>query len=207
MTRQILPRKVIENLIIMQIVIFLILLLSGGVCRGDDYNQDVRGSGYFGIKIDYIHFTDSVLEDNNIENGGYLALETYGMILPQFFLGGEIGFSYIDDTYNDVDTELIFVPVEINVKYRFDLSPRFNLDVGIGGSHIFYKVEIAAETSENNDKDYKSSVWGGQAFVDLNAEFGWFYIGANAKYQITEDINDGVDLDNYRAGAQFGIIF
>lgn len=202
-----LPRKVIANLIIMQVVIFLILFSSGGVSRGADYNQDVRGSAHFGLKIDYIHFTDDVLEDNDIEEGGYLALETYGMVLPNLYFGGEIGVSHIDGSYNSLDTELTFVPVEIYVKYRFDLSPRFNFDIGIGGSHCFYKVEIAAETTEDGDDSDKSSVWGGQAFVDLNAEFDWFFIGVNAKYQITEDFIGGIDLNNYRAGAQFGITF
>jgi len=204
---QILPRKVIENLIIMQVVIFLILLLTGGVCHSADYNQDVPESPYFGLKIDYVHFDDSVLEDNDIEKGGYLALETYGRILPHFYLGGEIGVAYTDGSYKSTDTELTFVPVEINVRYRFDLSPRFNLDIGIGGSHCFYKVEIAAETNKDGDDSDKSSVWGAQTFVDLNAEFGWFYLGVNAKYQITEDVIDGINLNNYRAGAQFGITF
>jgi len=202
-----LPQKVIENSLVTPVVIILILLVTGGVCRGADYNRDVPEAGYFGLKVDYIHFTDSVMEDNDIEEGGYLALETYGMILPQFYLGGEIGVAYTDGSYKSTDTELTFVPVEINVRYQFDLLPPFNLDIGIGGSLCFYNMEIAAGTITGGDDSDKSSAWGGQAFVDLNAEFEWFYIGANAKYQITEEITNDINLNNYRVGAQFGIAF
>jgi hypothetical protein len=207
MVTQTLPRKVIENLIIMQVLIFLNILLWGGVCRGADYSQEISESGYIGLKVDYIHFTDSILEDNDIEKGDYLALETNGMILPNLYLGGEIGVTIIDGSYKDIDTELTFVPVEIHVRYRFDLSSRFNLDVGVGVAHCFYDIEIAAETNKDGDDSDKNSVWGAQASVDLNTQFGWFYIGANAKYQITEDIVDDINLNSYRVGAQFGIAF
>lgn len=207
MVTQAFPRKVIENLIIMQVLIFLIILLWDGVCQGADYRQKDWESGFIGLKIDYIHFSDSILEDNDIEEGGYLALETNGRIFPRFYLGGEIGFSYIDSSYDDTDTKLTFVPVEIHMRYRFELSRRFNLDIGAGVARCFYNVEIAAETTEDGEDSDKSSVWGAQASVDLNSKFDWFYIGANAKYQITEDITDDINLNNYRVGVQFGIAF
>ena len=207
MKPQKLPPKVVENLILIHAVIFLVLFLSGGICRGADYSQEAKKSGFLGLKVDYIHFTDNILEDNDIEKGGYLALETNGRILPNLYLGGEIGVTIINGSYDDTDTKLTFVPVEMNMKYRFELLPRFNLDVGVGVARCFYDIEIAAETNKDGKDSDKNSVWGAQTSVDLNTQFGWFYIGANAKYQITQEITDDINLNNYRVGVQFGIAF
>jgi hypothetical protein len=59
-------------------------------------------------------------------------------------------------------------------------------------------------------------LFGGQFFIDLNYKFNQWFLGINAKYQITEDFEEwghpyGLDLDhnlnNWRIGGQIGFWF
>jgi hypothetical protein len=48
----------------------------------------------------------------------------------------------------------------------------------------------------------------GQVFADLTYKMQWFFVGVNAKYQVTGDFQDeGIDLSNYRLSVQLGAVF
>lgn len=172
------------------------------------------GAGNLALKVDYIDFTDSAMDDLDVDSGLYVGLEAYSHLAdtaPNFYIGMEVGYTNIDGETDvagrDVDTEATFVPIELNLKYAMNIVPNLVIDLGAGPSINYVKVE--APHTFGTDDDW---VWGGQVFADLNYKLNQFFIGINAKYQITEDYEVGdfetdVSLRNWRIGGQVGIMF
>jgi hypothetical protein len=177
------------------------------------------GAGNLALKVDYINFTDGDMDDLDTDSGLYVGLEAYSHladIAPNFYIGVEVGYAKPDGSFEDLgdhyDTEATFVPIELNLKYAMSVAPNFVIDFGAGGSLNYASVEIT-ETEEGEaevkDDDW---LWGGQIFADLNYKINQFFIGINAKYQITENFDRGnreTDLSfrNWRIGGQAGIMF
>jgi outer membrane protein W len=174
------------------------------------------GMGNVAVKVDYIYFTDDVFDNVDIKDAVYLGLEAYYAIMPNLYLGMEAGWAgpsndgRVDDI--DVDLDINYVPVELNLKYAFELSPNWNMDLGAGVSYNYFEIE--ANRLDANADDW---VFGGQVFADVNYKLSkeWF-IGINGKYQFTEDLSfdvRGRDIDtstnanNWRLGAQIGYMF
>jgi hypothetical protein len=66
------------------------------------------------------------------------------------------------------------------------------------------KLYVFATTSSDDD-DWLS---GGQVFADTGYKFGRCLVGVNGKYQLTQDFKDaGFDSNNWRLGAQIGVMF
>lgn len=108
-----------------------------------------------------------------------------------------------------VDTEVTFVPIELNLKYAFDAAPNFVVDLGAGASYNYIKGKLTVDGISGDENDW---LLGGQVFADLNYRSGAFFLGINAKYQTTEDFeikNTGYKLsgNNWRVGGQIGIMF
>ena len=174
------------------------------------------GMGNIALKVDYINFTEDVFDNIDLDNGIYLGLEGYYTIYPNLYLGLEAGWA---GTQNDgdidiggenlnVDIDVTFVPVELNLKYVFELDPNWSIGVGAGISYNYFKIE-----ANNIDESVDDWVFGGQVFADINYKMSkeWF-IGINAKYQFTDDLEfDKADTktsaDNFRLGAQIGYMF
>ncbi len=155
------------------------------------------GVGNIAVKLDYIYFTDDAFDDADIDSGFYVGLEGYGMIVPNLYLGVEGGYANPDDN----NTELTFVPIELNLKYAIEATSNFVIDLGGGGSYNYIEIESGAESEDD-------WIWGGQFFVDLNYTIDQFFLGISGKYQITEDFEDsGIDLNNWRVGGQIGVMF
>ena len=151
------------------------------------------GLGNIAVKADYISFTEGDWKDLDVENGFYVGLEGYGQIAPNLYLGAEVGYanpdgevSFFDPFFGrvNVDTELTYVPVELNLKYAIEAAPNLVMDFGAGVSYNYTKVEISALGISADEDDW---LFGGQFFADLNYKIGQFFIGINAKYQMTED--------------------
>ena len=164
------------------------------------------GAGNVALKLDYISFTESELKDVEVDTGFYIGLEAYGEITPNLYLGAEVGYANPDGSVGIVDTEATFVPIELNLKYAFKAAPNLAIDIGAGVSYNFAKVELTAfGISLYDDDDW---LFGGQFFVDLNYTVNQFFIGVNAKYQLTEDFKDAdFGFSNWRVGGQVGLIF
>ena len=176
------------------------------------------GLGNIALKVDYISFTEDDWKDLDVENGLYVGLEGYGQIASNLYLGAEIGYANPDGQVRlfnpffgtvNADTDLTYVPVELNLKYAIEVAPNLVMDFGAGVSYNYTKVEISALGTSADEDDW---LFGGQFFADLNYKIGQFFIGINAKYQMTQDleINDidtDVSADNWRIGGQVGIIF
>lgn len=166
------------------------------------------GDGNVALKVGYIQFTDSDLKDMDVHKGLYLGLEGYAQIMPNFYLGMEVGYTKpkgtVDLEGEKVDIELTFVPIELNMKYAAKVSPDFVIDIGAGPSYNHIKAE--AEAGKMEDKESKWRL-GGQIFVDANyVTAGGFFVGINTKYQITEKWEDTA-FSNWRVGGQLGWAF
>ena len=73
------------------------------------------GKGNFALKLDYIVFTDSYFDPGgNQDDGVCVGLEGYGEILPNLYLGGEIGTATNVEAAGE---EISFYPLELNLKY------------------------------------------------------------------------------------------
>jgi outer membrane protein W len=174
------------------------------------------GMGNIALKVDYINFTEDVFDNIDLDNGIYLGLEGYYTIYPNLYLGLEAGWAgtsndgdiEIDGEKRNVDIDVTFVPIELNLKYVFELDPNWSIGVGAGISYSFFEIE-----ANKIDESVDDWVFGGQVFADVNYKMSkeWF-IGINAKYQFTDDLEfDNVDTstsaDNFRVGAQIGYMF
>lgn len=172
------------------------------------------GAGNVAFKVDYLRFTDSDFKDLNVENGIYFAGEFYVPIFnPNLYLGLEVGYGWssgdMDIIGADVDVDLDYVPIEFNAKYAFELDPCLVLSLGAGISYNYLNIDADVNGLSLGDSDW---LFGGQFFADLNYKMGQWFMGANVKYQITEDISlNDIDTDasasNFRAGGQFGFMF
>ena len=175
------------------------------------------GAGNVALKLDYINFTESEFKDADIDTGYYIGLEAYGEVSPNLYLGAEVGYANPDDKIDElvdgivvnIKNEVTFIPIELNLKYAFKAAPNFIIDVGAGVSYTFAEVETTASALGISLSDSEDDwLFGGQFFVDLNYTINQFFIGINAKYQLTEDFSDGdVSFSNWRVGGQVGLMF
>lgn len=163
------------------------------------------GNGNFAVTLDYIVFTDSYFDKpGNEDDGLYIGLEGYGKILPNLYLGGEVGQAV---NIGILGEDLSFFPFELNLKYAIEAAPNFAVDFGGGVSYSY--VELRDERPFRSGWDERSDwLFGGQFFADLTYKIHWFFIGVNTKYQITEGFRDeGFNLSNWRIGAHIGVMF
>jgi len=165
------------------------------------------GPNNFTVKLDSIQFNDNALEDFN--NAFFLGLEGYGDLGKNFYLGAEVG--YVDKEVKteiagtQANRELIFIPIELNLKYTVKVVSRLIFDVGGGFSYNYSREKISGAGESSTVNEW---LWGGQGFIDLNYKVEQFFLGANLKYQLTKNGRDlGHNFDNLRVGGQIGVIF
>lgn len=209
-------------------VVIAMITVSPGDIYGDE-KKSVLGDRNFSVKLDYIHFSD------DIDSSYYIGLEGYKALTRHISIGVEAGYS---DTDSDVpvskidtsgvigglvdsplDTEVVFVPIELNVKYLIHAFSHVVIDFGGGFSYIYVSEEITDYDDLLSDffltpddlgtKDTLDDwLWGAQFFADLNYTVKQFFFGINAKYQLTDKGKDtGHSYDNWRAGGQIGVMF
>jgi hypothetical protein len=165
--------------------------------------------GNLAVKLDYINFTDDVAKNFDNDKGIYVGLEGYTAIAPNLYLGAEVGYANpdgsIDIAGTYVDTEVTFVPIELNLKYAIQSAPNLVIDFGAGVSSNYVKEEESAFGFSDSRDDW---LFGGQFFIDLNYTINQFFMGVNAKYQLTEDFKDfNYNYNNWRIGGQIGVMF
>lgn len=180
------------------------------------------GNSNVALKVDWISFTEDVFDKVDLENGIYLGLEGYYAVYPNLYLGMEAGWGgaendkkiTIFDERVKVKTNINFVPIELNLKYAIEASPQWIISLGAGVSYSWFDVQLDVGSQDADNDDW---VFGGQVFADVTYKMNkeWF-IGINGKYQFTEDLEfkvKGKDIDtdtsadNFRIGAQIGMMF
>lgn len=168
------------------------------------------GNGNIALKFSYISFTDEYFDSGSggvyIGIDGYMRLDRNWNFMGKpmhLYLGGEFGTAKNTRIFDDVQ----IVPVEINVKLANKLSQNLVAGYGAGLSYCYGEVtENQIFSGSRTERD--DWLIGGQVFADLTYKIGFFSVGCNAKYQITEDFKDGgVDLSNWKLGAQVGMLF
>jgi hypothetical protein len=163
------------------------------------------GKGNLALKFDYIVFTDGFFDNQGNEDDGlYIGLEGYGKIAPNFYLGGEVGQAA---NISLVGEDIIFVPIEVNIKYASEFAHNLVVDFGAGFSYSYaaLKQSFYVGTAAEERTDW---LFGGQIFADLSYKINWFSIGINTKYQITQSFREeDLDFSNFKLGVHIGIIF
>lgn len=188
--------------------LFLFSIITGFIMASTSVYTEERarlGNGNFALKLDYIVFTDGHFDDpGNEDDGLYIGLEGYGEIIPNVYLGGEVGQAINISAGGD---DISFFPIELNVKYAIEVTPNFIADFGAGVSYSYIELQYQPLFLPIWD-ERDDWLFGGQFFADLTYKIHWFSIGINAKYQVTQDFKDeDFDLNNLRLGAQIGIMF
>ncbi len=178
--------------------------LALAACAADDRPL---GLVHFGIKGDYVKFTDRTMKDAKVDQGGFGGAELYFGLVQGLYIGAESGAAYSQGsvTVLDVkaDNKLLYVPVELNAKYMFALTPWLVLDVGGGGCYSYGRLEATLDGRREVETDWMP---GGQGFADLNLILGPFYIGVDGKYQaLAKFKDDDFNFNNWRLGAHLGL--
>ena len=180
------------------------------------------GNTNIALKVDYISFTGDIFDKVDLKDGVYIGLEGYYGITSNLYVGLEAGWveTENDKTVNllgdrfDVKTNVNYVPVELNLKYVIKASPQWLIALGAGVSYNWLDVELDVCDECSGSEDW---VFGGQVFADITYKMSnqWF-IGINGKYQFTDDLKfdvKGIDIEtdtnanNWRVGAQVGLMF
>lgn len=153
-----------------------------------------------GLKAGVINFTDAAAEDLDVENGPYLGMEGFYGIADRLWLGGEVGYAQSEGSIPLVETELTYIPIELNLKYAAAATPLVAFALGGGVSYNFVRLELdclGACFAEEED-------WlaGAQLFGGIHFNYPRLLLGVEGKYQVTEE-----DLDNWRLTGQAGYKF
>lgn len=196
------------------VLLFTVLVFFAAVATAQAQQRYPLGGGNVAFKLDYLRFTDGDVKDLSLENAVYFGGEFYVPVFnPNFYLGVEVGYAWSSGDVNvlgfDVDVDLDYVPIEFNAKYAFELDPCLVLALGAGISYNYLNIDADVNGFSAGDSDW---LFGGQFFADLNYKMGQWFLGANVKYQITEDVTLGeIETDtsasNFRVGGQVGFMF
>jgi len=201
--------------------LFCFAVFSPPCVQAQTYGSDIA------VRVDYFHFTDSQIKQLNAEDGVYVGLEAYKQLFaPNLFFGIAIGWAGTSGnvsgvvsnlgflpTFVSADSSIDYVPIELNVKYVIPFATYFDFAFGAGGSINYFSlstnVSAPAGVWHVSDSDW---VWGGQFFGEINYRISNWFIGADVKYQFTQDLHlFGVDTqagaDNLRLGGHIGFSF
>lgn len=171
------------------------------------------GRGSVALHISSINFTDGELEDLDVDSETLISLAAYFAIQPNLYLGGEVGFTNLDESTTSgaftLETDLDYVPFEINLKYVTDFQQGLMASLG-GGFSLNYVDGKVSQAFPGTILVSKGDevLLGGQIFCDLIYRTGSLFFGANLKYQLTEELDDlDFDFSNFRIGGQIGLVF
>jgi hypothetical protein len=194
-----------KKLVLVFTLILSLIIVPVVVCNAA---TNALGIINFGVKVDYINFTDDFFKDADVDTGVYLGAEVYSILLPYFYLGLEAGYANPDGKVGGIDTDLTYVPIELNGKFAFEPAKNLAIDLGGGVSVNYAEMKGSVLGIPVTEDDW---LWGGQVFADINYIAGGIvYIGINGKYKFAEkglkDYYD-VDLNNWMVGGQIGLKF
>ncbi len=179
----------------------LLLAVAFGLCviPSSQAAERYQVSPEFAVKVDYIHFFDSAIKNANAQDFVYVGGEFYmPVFFPNFFLGIEAGWAGPSGTITEsafgatasLDTDITYVPIELNAKYVMPINPCWNFALGAGISYNYMNVDTTLKvvgpggsgSFSTNDNQW---LFGGQFFTELNYRYQNWEFGIDAKYQLT----------------------
>jgi hypothetical protein len=187
----------------------LLVALNGMAALAQD--EAVLGKSHYTAELDAMFLQHRTFDTD--DGGVYFGLAGYGHMGDNWYLGGEIGVGAGFGLFL-VDSSS-YMPIELNAKRAFALSPSFVVDLGAGLSYS--RVEFSHDSLFSDD-DWEVTEWvfGGQVMSDLYFKAGSFLLGLKVKYQLTQDVEDvasvispdeGWDYSNLKIGFQIGFRF
>lgn len=190
----------------------LVAMAAVALTPGTSTAEDWPEYGYHGIafKIEYVDFAETVMKSRDVENGIMVGFEGYRRLSQGLYLSGEASVVTIEGTPTPgVNTDLNYMPLEVNVRYVGEGAPSTYFDVGGGVSYSY----VSEKNVLSNNSDTSDWVLGGQVFAALNYVTDRYYGGITTKYQITQNYGDPTsggtrfNLNNWRLGVQAGMSF
>jgi hypothetical protein len=168
------------------------------------------GSDNLAFRLDYIAFTEHNIEDLGVDTAWLIGLEAFREVIPNLYCGFEVGYAHpnVDVEFGGIllETEVTYVPVELNLKYAVEVAPEFIIDFGAGASYNYAEFEVSLMGASVGSED--NWLFGGQFFLDLNYRLDPLFFGVHGKYQITEELRRfRYDFNNWRIGGQIGFVF
>ena len=185
----------------------LIFLLHTSICAADG---EILGSGHFAFKAGLIQLIDDeeLWELSDLEDDNYFAINWYGNLARNLYIGFELGYAEITGEAFGIDTRVVLIPAELNLKYSLGLrNMHFNFGIGVCYIKTYGTIVLPPMVGTLDDFFHERSIYGAQGFAEFNLKLSRYFVGAHAKYQITEDLVDTINLDNYQFGVHVGITF
>jgi hypothetical protein len=205
-----------------RMTVFLILLVFTLV-SSSVYAEKYQIGADVAVKVEYFRFMDDAFKDVGAQDAVFVGVEAYKQLfIPNLYFGLEAGWAGPSGGFDasgffnnqlvtfHIDTDVTYVPIELNAKYVFEINPCLFLDIGAGVSYNYTKLKASALGVSISDDDW---LFGGQFFGELNYNINPnLFLGIGVKYQITDKIRLlGIDTetsaDNLRVGAQLGYKF
>ena len=183
------------------LIVLLAVLPAGFVAKTAQTEETSLEEVTLGLKVGMIGFTSTAADELNVDSGPYVGLEAFRKISERLHLGGEIGYARSSGSIPLVETELTYVPIELNLKYAAAVTQRMDFTLGGGFSYNYVRFEAdCLGTCFDSEEDWHPGLqlFGGVQFNALR-----FLLGVEGKYQVSEER----DLDNWRLTAQAGYRF
>ena len=180
------------------------------------------------LKLDWLTFTDDLLEDTDSSEALYIAIEMRSPVTPLFDIGMEVGYtkfsgdivgpkSISGKSTNFIGTwenTITYVPIEFNLSYsRYFGNLVYMMGSGISGNYVNLEADVNDTVTPFTFSD-EDSAWllGAQVFFDLSYEGETYFFGIDAKYQVVEEtdfFNQWLDVNfsNLRAGIHIGTYY
>ncbi|MDH4227187.1 MAG: porin family protein [Deltaproteobacteria bacterium] len=175
------------------------------------------GKAHAALKIDYITFGDNYMDNSwwssTDLSGGFIGAEYYQAIQPNLYVGGEIGYSSVDDTgvswwFGDpMKLEVTYIPIEVNGKYSMEFQKNLVLSFG-GGASLNYIDETFKVGNWLSDSTTEWNL-GLQIFGNIDYKVqDKLFIGGELKISTIDNLFIfGTGYNTYKLGVRVGTTF
>lgn len=161
------------------------------------------------LNLGTISFLANEIEKSGISRGFFMGIEEYIPVSEVLELGAELGYASSTGSTKvlsfKVDTETVFIPIEVNAKYLLGQISGLKTNAGLGLSYNYVKETATVTNITVSENDF---LFGFQAFIESVVETEDGFLGLFAKYQATEEFqNYGYNYSNLRFGFKLGWFF
>jgi len=148
----------------------------------------------------YLEYSSMLMQHVTFETddvGIRVGLAGYRHLGRDWYLGVELGGGG-SLTMFDNNSDVTFV--ELNAKRAFALGDQFRFDLGGGLSYDTVHFDDSGLFDWDDDGAIDDSVLGVQALANAHLKLGWFFLGANVKYMLTQDVEGVQEVEELEKG-------